>query len=227
MKRANFPKPIRALGVAGGLSLLVLCSFAQQFGGGGQFGGFPGGGPRRNADPAANGPDDPGVQQANRGTGASLVTPANDPGGYVAFFDDGLDRFQEVDAVVPNGLGPRFNSNSCSSCHSQPAVGGSGAAVNPQFQFTTNGVAPGDKTPFFITQDGPTREARFPFFFSNSGGFGGPKVNPNAPNGGVETLFTVTGRPDAGTCKLQQPDFDAAKAANNITFRIPTAVFGA
>jgi CxxC motif-containing protein (DUF1111 family) len=179
-----------------------------------------------------SGATDPGVQQANRGTGASLVTPANDPGGYGAFFQDGLARFQDVESVSNsptgnNGLGPRFNSNSCSSCHAQPAVGGSGAAVNPQFQFVSKGVAPGDRVPDFITPNGPTREARFPFFFSNSGGFGGPQVNPNAPNGGVETIFTVTGRPDAGTCRLEQPNFEAAKAANNIIFRIPTPTFGA
>jgi hypothetical protein len=161
------------------------------------------------------------VQQGNRGTGAALVTPANDPGGYVALFQDGQKRFQAVESVSNsatgnNGLGPRFNSNSCSSCHAQPAVGGSGPKVNPQFQFANNGVAPGNDTPDFITANGPTREARFPFF-----------PGTNTPNGGVETIFVVTGRPDAGTCRLQQPDFDAAERANNIIFRIPTPTFGA
>ena len=47
------------------------------------------------------------------------------------------------------------------------------------------------------------------------------------PNGGVEDLFTVTGRSDAGTCSLTQPSFTSAQAANNIIFRIPTPVFGA
>jgi CxxC motif-containing protein (DUF1111 family) len=42
----------------------------------------------------------------------------------------------------------------------------------------------------------------------------------------VEDLFTVTGRPDADTCMLAQPSFEAAEAANNIIFRIPTPVFG-
>ncbi|HKE23229.1 MAG TPA: di-heme oxidoredictase family protein [Bryobacteraceae bacterium] len=76
--------------------------------------------------------------------------------------------------------------------------------------------------PDFITANGPTREARFPFF-SNSGG----GVNTSAPNGGVEDLFTVAGRSDAGGCSIQQPNFQAAEAANNIIFRIPTPVFGA
>jgi hypothetical protein len=49
----------------------------------------------------------------------------------------------------------------------------------------------------------------------------------NAPNGGVEDLFTVSGRSDAGTCSLPQPSFSTAQATNNIIFRIPTPVFGA
>jgi CxxC motif-containing protein (DUF1111 family) len=174
---------------------------------------------------------DPGVQGGNRGTGAALTSVlANDNIGILAFFQDGQKRFQDVESVKNsptgnNGLGPRFNSNSCVSCHAQPAIGGSGASVNPQFQFT-NGpaprVAPNDATPFFITADGPTREARFPFFFNADG-----TVNFNAPNGGVEDLFTVTGRADAPGCSLSQPAFNAARATNNIIFRIPTPTFGA
>src|SRR5882762_5051061 len=165
---------------------------------------------------------DPGVQSGNRGTGLALPSVLTDDNpGILAFFNDGLLRFQEVDSVA-NGLGPRFNSNSCSSCHAQPAVGGSGSAANPQAQFTSNGVAPSDTTPYFITSTGPTREARFPFFFNANG-----TANLNAPNGGVENLFTVTGRSDAGSCSLPQPGFAAARAANNIIFRIPTPVFGA
>ena len=90
-------------------------------------------------------------------------------------------------------LGPRFNSNSCSSCHAQPAVGGTGAASNPQFAFAGSAVAPKDSTPNFITANGPTREARFPFFFNANG-----TANTSNPNGGVEDLFTVSGRTDAG-----------------------------
>ncbi len=169
---------------------------------------------------------DPGVQSGNRGTGAALPSVlANDKAGILAFFTDGQARFQEVESVsggANNGLGPRFNSNSCSSCHAQPAVGGTGAAVNPQFQFTSNGVAPGNTTPSFITANGPTREARFPFFFNPNG-----TVNTSAPNGGVEDLFTVTGRSDAGRCSVQQPSFAAAQQANNIIYRIPTPTFGA
>ena len=169
---------------------------------------------------------DPGVQSANRGTGAALSSVlADDKPGILAFFNDGLARFQEVESAsggANNGLGPRFNSTSCSSCHAQPAVGGTGAASNPQFAFAGSSVAPRDATPYFITADGPTREARFPFFFNSNG-----TANTSAPNGGVEDLFTVSGRSDAGACSLAQPSFNAARSANNIIFRIPTPTFGA
>jgi CxxC motif-containing protein (DUF1111 family) len=173
---------------------------------------------------------DPGVQSGNRGTGAALSSvSANSPSGILSFFTDGLARFQAVESVSGsptgnNGLGPRFNSNSCSSCHAQPTFGGTGAASNPEAQFTSNGVAPGNITPSFVTPNGPTVEARFPFFFNNNG-----SVNYNAPNGGVEDLFTVTGRSDVGVCNnsatLPQPSFATAVAENNIIFRIPTPTF--
>ena len=169
---------------------------------------------------------DPGVQSGSRGTGAALSSVlANDNAGILTFFNDGLTRFQEIESVsggANNGLGPRFNSNSCSSCHAQPAIGGSGPASNPQAQFISSGVAPKDTMPYFVTATGPTVEARFPFYFNKNG-----SANTSAPNGGVEALFTVTGRSDAGACSLTQPSFTAAQAANNIIFRIPTPVFGA
>jgi CxxC motif-containing protein (DUF1111 family) len=170
---------------------------------------------------------DPGVQSGNRGTGAALSSVlSNNPSGILSFFTDGQKRFQDVESVSNspngnNGLGPRFNSTSCSSCHAQPSVGGTGAAVNPQFSFTSNGTAPKDTTPYFITANGPTLEARFPFFFNNNG-----SVNYSAPNGGVEDLFTVSGRSDAGTCSLPQPSFNTAGSEGDLIFRIPTPTFG-
>jgi hypothetical protein len=50
-------------------------------------------------------------------------------------------------------------------------------------------------------------------------------LHPHHPR--VETIFTVSGRSDAGSCRLSQPSFAAAQAANNIIFRIPTPTFGA
>jgi len=195
---------------------------------------------------------DPGVQGGTRCntingvqvcTGSALSSVQKDTtNSVIAFFNDGLARFQDVESVnggPANGLGPRFNFNQCSGCHSQPAIGGTGPANNPEFKVVgncANGVAQTqadegvkaiacsttNTTPSFITATGPTREARFPFFFNANG-----TVNTANPNGGVEALFTVSGRPDGGTgCSLQQPSFAAAAAANNLTFRIPTPLFG-
>ena len=160
----------------------------------------------------SNAQTDPGVQSGGRGTGAALSSvQSDDNAGILAMFTDGQGRFQEVEVVSgvgDTGLGPRFNSNSCSSCHGQPAVGGSGAANNPQATFISTGVAPRDSMPYFVTPTGPTVEARFPFYFNRNG-----SVNTSAPNGGVEDLFTVSGRSDAGSCSLSQPSFSAARAS--------------
>ena len=171
---------------------------------------------------------DPGVQGDARGAGSPLASvTAND--GTLQFFQNGQKRFEDIESVSNsptnnNGLGPRFNFVQCAGCHAQPAVGGTGPAKNLQFQMIANGFVSGSTNtiPYFITENGPTREARFPFFFDASG-----NPNPNAPNGGVEDLFTVAGRSDAGSCSLQQPTFNEAREANNIIFRIPTPLFGA
>jgi CxxC motif-containing protein (DUF1111 family) len=118
----------------------------------------------------------------------------------------------EVDAV-PNGLGPRFNLDSCSGCHSHPAVGGSSPPTNPQVALATAAGAK-NTLPSFITANGPAREARF-------------VRNPDgSPDGSVHALFTISGRSDAPGCNIKQPNFAAAVASNNVIFRIPTPLFG-
>jgi CxxC motif-containing protein (DUF1111 family) len=177
---------------------------------------------------------DPGVRSTtgvNAGQPfASVSANAND----LAFFQTGLAQFDEHQTVTGDnfGLGPRFNMDGCGTCHSQPAPGGSSPAAaifpnvgpNPQSQVIANGVVSGSTNtiPFFVAANGPVREARFPFFFNSDG-----TANTNAPNGGVEDLYTVSGRADAGSCSLHQPSFNAARAANNVIFRIPTPLFGA
>jgi len=44
-----------------------------------------------------------------------------------------FNRVHDVVVTSPTdgGLGPRFNSNSCASCHAYPAAGGSSPASNP------------------------------------------------------------------------------------------------
>jgi len=172
----------------------------------------------------SGGARDPGVRAGGVRAGQPLSTLSPN---QLAFFTDGQARFQEVDQVA-NGLGPTFNSTSCASCHAQPSVGGTSPAVaqypnvgpNPQIEAATANGA-GNTIPFFITADGPVREARFPF-----------AVNPNGtlsrtPDGGVHALFTITGRADAGSCVLAQPNFAQMEQLNNLVFRIPTPVFGA
>jgi CxxC motif-containing protein (DUF1111 family) len=141
----------------------------------------------------------------------------------IKIFTDALDIFQEVGSVtgtVPGteaGLGPRFNLDGCAGCHLQPAIGGSSPTVNPQVAMATKQGAT-NTVPAFITADGPIREARFKF--------ANPPTN-TIRDGGVHALFTITGRVDAGGCKIDQPDFATAAAQNNLSLRIPTPTFGA
>jgi len=77
---------------------------------------------------AASAQTDPGVRGGAAGAGQPLASvAANNPLTSLDFFNDGLARFSEVDSVSGTiesglGLGPRFNSRSCSFCHAQPAV---------------------------------------------------------------------------------------------------------
>ena len=170
---------------------------------------------------------DPGVRSCDSCAGGPLPSvSANNPAGILSFFNDAREVFNTTLSVSGtiepgSGLGPRFNSRSCGLCHSQPAIGGTGAASNPQV-IDANADGATNTVPSFITADGPTREARFPFFFDQ---FGNPDTS--SPNGGVEDLFTITGRGDADSCNIPQPSFAVAQQTGNIIFRIPTPVFGA
>jgi CxxC motif-containing protein (DUF1111 family) len=154
-------------------------------------------------------PVDPGVRGGAPGAGGAL------PGLSDAerqFFTVATDVFQEVEAGA-DGLGPRFNLDSCSGCHAQPTVGGTSPATNPQVAVATRAGAK-NTVPSFITANGPVREARF-------------VRNPDgSPDGGVHALFVITGRSDTPGCNIAQPNFAAELARNNVIFRIPTPVFG-
>ena len=166
------------------------------------------------------GPVDPGVRGGPPSAGAPLKGLTADE---AAFFQDGLARFADVESVTKganNGLGPRFNSNQCLSCHSQPNAGGSSPARNPQVAVATLSGAK-NAVPWFITESGPVREARF-------------KQSNGTSDGEVHALFVITGRTDAPGCNIAQPDFLPAgdpltgqRGNPNIIFRIPTPVFGA
>jgi len=167
-----------------------------------------------------SGPGDPGVRGGPAGAGGPLKGLTADE---TAFFQDGQARFAEIEVVskgANTGLGPRFNSNQCLSCHTQPDIGGSSPAKNP---LPAIAVLSGAKNtvPWFITADGPIREARF-------------KESNGSADGEVHDLFVITGRSDAPGCNIAQFDFLPAgnpltgQGGNpNIIFRIPTPVFGA
>ena len=137
-----------------------------------------------------------------------------------AYFYAARNRFSEVDSVTGNevgetgeGLGPRFNGNSCVACHAYPSVGGSSPPVDPQIGIATLDGAR-NAIPPFLTLQGPVREARF-------------ELKPDGTKDGkVHQLFVVTGRYDAPGCEIRQPDFSAELSKNNVRFRIPTPLFG-
>ena len=170
---------------------------------------------------------DPGVRVGTAGAGGHLDGLTADE---IAFFTAARTVFQEINSVsgtianeTSGGLGPRFNSNSCASCHQHPAIGGTSPAANPLFAVAHLDGAR-NTIPSFITPNGPVREARF-------------IRKPNGtPDGGVHDLFVITGRIDATSrlnvngvvtsCTITQPDFALQLAAGNVIFRIPTPTFG-
>ncbi len=170
-----------------------------------------------------SGATDPGVRPGPAGAGgpiAGLTVQEQ------KFFDNGQGRFTETDSVsgtiqgeAGSGLGPRFNLNSCVGCHAQPATGGTSPSTNPELAVANRDGAT-NTIPFFITPHGPVREARFKFVANPDG------TLSDTRDGGVHDLFTITGRFDAVGCSIAQPDFNAASAANNLIFRIPTPLFG-
>lgn len=165
---------------------------------------------------AQNRASDPGVRTGQPGAGGPLVglTPYER-----AYFDAGLEAFEDTNSVqgtLPEteaGLGPTFNLDSCGGCHIQPAIGGTSPATNPQVAMATKAGAR-NTVPSFIRLEGPIREARFKFNRDGS------------RDGGVHALFTIAGRSDAPGCNVEQPNFAAAVSSRNISFRIPTPVFG-
>ena len=157
---------------------------------------------------------DPGVRGGAPGAGGPL---AGLTARQQAFFDAGEEVFSDVEGIG-DGLGPRFNLDSCVGCHSQPAVGGTSPARNPQVEIAT-AFGARNVVPSFITIDGPVLEARF-------------KYKPDGTrDGGVRGLFVIAGRKDrsgdASGCAIRQDDFETHVARGNVSFRIPTPIFGA
>src|SRR5258707_9406863 len=157
---------------------------------------------------------DPGPRTGAPGAGKAL---GDLTGPQLNLFNAGIAAFKKRDEVKADGLGPRMNLDSCADCHSYPDAGGTSPPdLNPQFDFFEKNLQKTNRLPRFITKAGPVREARF-------------KLNPDrrTPDGGVHSIFTITGLKDADGCVLQQPDFAGELRRKNVIFRIPTPVFGA
>ncbi|MDB6104751.1 MAG: hypothetical protein JWO52_4750 [Gammaproteobacteria bacterium] len=161
---------------------------------------------------ASAAPTDPGVR-----AGVSVGDPL--PGltaDQTTLFFLGQVNFAEKEQLG-DGLGPRFNLDSCVGCHIHPTHGGSSPPVNPQVTVATAFGAK-NTLPTFITANGPIREARFKFL-------------PNGQrDGGVHSLFVTSGRVDAQgsavNCTAVQEDFNGQFARGNVSTRIPTPIYG-
>jgi CxxC motif-containing protein (DUF1111 family) len=131
-------------------------------------------------------------------------------------FFNGQATFKEQEQIT-DGLGPRFNLDSCVGCHAFPTHGGSSPAVNPQVALAT-AFGANNTVPTFLSTNGPIREARFKF------------TSNGTRDGGVHSLFVISGRVDASGsaagCTAVQENFNAQFAAGNVSLRIPTPTYG-
>ena len=163
----------------------------------------------------------------NEGAGQVL----GNAGASTGFWFDALAVFSQLISVngandptstnaTIKGLGPAFNANSCFTCHSQPTIGGTSPAQNPQLPlahaFGATNAAPLGR---FLKPNGPVREVRFIFDTNDP--------TNNTLDGGVHEIFSIQGRTDAQpNCQLLQPDFNNQINNHNAVFRIPIPTFG-
>lgn len=159
---------------------------------------------------------DPGVRPTSATDTFGNPVPGLTTDQTTLFFQ-GQASFKQLETVT-DGLGPRFNLDSCVGCHSFPTHGGSSPAVNPQVAIAT-AFGANNIVPTFITANGPIREARFKF------------TSNGVRDGGVHSLFVVSGRVDASGsaagCTAVQENFNAQFQRGNVSLRIPTPTYGA
>ena len=182
---------------------------------------------------AQSGAIDPGVRGGGAGAGLRLSGLTTN---QITVFNKGRQNFIEVNGVTSIGplggatnqtgdfgLGPRFDSNQCNGCHNQPDVGGSSFFVNNGFNVNLPFGAPYNSDgaindmPFFETYNGPSTVARTPMQLANL----------SVVDGHVHQLFTITGRIDAGSCNIAQPNFNEASSESDLIMRNTTPTFGA
>src|SRR5262249_33895835 len=140
-----------------GATALSPAAHAQSFSGFGGFGGTGGFRPPPTNPPPGGSPPPGGTSQATdpgpRGGTQSVGGPLKGLSqNEVNFFSASKDIFNEVDGV-PQGLGPRFNMDSCGGCHAFPAAGGSSPPSNPQVAVAT-AMGAKNTLPSFITANG-------------------------------------------------------------------------
>ena len=156
---------------------------------------------------------DPGVRSGAAGAGGPLPGMESYEQSYFA----AAEALFIAPEGIGDGLGPRFNLDSCAGCHAQPSVGGTSPAVNPQVAVAT-AYGARNTVPSFISANGPVREARF-------------KTHPDgSADGGVHALYVISGRVDfngnASGCDISQDDFAGNLQRNNLITRIPTPAYG-
>ena len=169
-----------------------------------------------NALPPSVTATDPGPRPLPPNAGGFLSSLSSNEKQIEPSLTTEFNRTHDVIVTSPTdgGLGPRFNENSCASCHAYPAVGGSSPPANPLFSiYNYNGAT--NTMPSFITSTGPILEARF----INQPG-------TTIPDGTVHQLFTIKGRTDAAGCSISQPDFATAAAQNNLALRQVPPTYG-
>jgi CxxC motif-containing protein (DUF1111 family) len=167
------------------------------------------------AAPANAAAVDPGVRPTSATDTAGNPVPGLTPD-QTTLFLNGQENFKELENIG-DGLGPRFNLDSCVGCHSFPTHGGSSPAVNPQVALAT-AMGAKNVVPAFLSTNGPIREVRFKF------------TNSGVRDGGVHSLFVISGRVDDGGnaagCTAVQENFNAQYQRGNLSFRIPTPTYG-
>ena len=155
---------------------------------------------------------DPGIRPGPPGAGQAMIGL---DATQQSFFTAGRQVFQ-TPQKIGDGLGPRFNMDSCGGCHAYPAVGGSSPLTNPQISVATAFGAK-NKAPMFLSLNGPIRQARL------------IKKADGTPDGTVHPLFVISGRndgTDASGCDAVQHNFNSDYLNKNIGLRIPLPLFG-
>jgi len=177
-------------------------------------------------------PTDPGTRSGIIGAGdffSTLTTPELTNANAASL------QFQAQWSVTGNvsgqplaGLGPRYNTNACSWCHSYPATGGSSPTTNSEVQMATLNGATGNVIPS-ANYYAPDNSDGQPFIRTN----GPTRAAYQRSTGAALRLYTIVGMSDIGTVlpncassALPQPDFTTLLGNNDISPRIPIPLFG-